>query len=57
MEQFKAMAASWATQLCGWSFGCLDDRQSESKRFGNGHSGWIVPILARWANPKDSHSA
>jgi hypothetical protein len=28
-------------QLCGWSFGCLDDWQSESKRFGNGHGGRI----------------
>jgi hypothetical protein len=41
MEQAKAMLASWATKLCGWSFSCMDDWESESKRFGNGHGGRI----------------
>jgi hypothetical protein len=41
MEQFKSNCSIMGAQLCGWSFGCLDDWQSESKRFGNGHGGRI----------------
>jgi hypothetical protein len=41
MEQAKAMAGIMGKKLGCWCIGCMDDWQSESKRFGNGHGGRI----------------
>jgi hypothetical protein len=54
MDQVKSDGGFMGAQLGGWCFGCLDDWQYRIQRIWQ-WAWWLalVPVFARWANPKD----
>jgi hypothetical protein len=54
MEQFKAMAASWASSSVAGALAVWMTGNQNPKDLAMGMVAGLVPMLARWANPKDS---
>jgi len=53
MEQFKAMAASWARSSVAGMLAVYMTGNTNPKDLAMGLVAGIVPVLARWANPND----
>jgi len=53
MDQFKAAAASWARSAVAGCLAVYMTGNTNPKDLAMGLVAGIVPVLARWANPKD----
>ena len=53
MEQFKAMAASWARSSVAGALAVYITGNTNPKDLAMGLVAGLVPVLARWANPND----
>ena len=54
MEQAKAMLASWARSSVAGALAVYMSGNTNPKAIALGLVAGLVPMLARWANPKDS---
>ena len=54
MKDFKALAASWARSSVAGMLAVYLTGNTNSKDLAMGLVAGVVPMLARWANPKDS---
>jgi hypothetical protein len=54
MNQFKAMAASWARSSIAGALAVYMTGNTNPKDLAMGLVAGIVPVLARWANPSDN---
>ena len=54
MKQFKALAASWARSSVAGMLAVYLTGNQNPKDLAMGLVAGIVPMLARWANPKDN---
>lgn len=54
MNQAKAMAASWLRSSLAGALAVYMSGNTNPKDLALGLFAGIVPVLARWANPKDS---
>jgi hypothetical protein len=54
MDQFKAMAASWARSSIAGALAVYMTGNTNPKDLAMGLVAGIVPVLARWANPNDA---
>ena len=54
MDQAKAMLASWARSSVAGALAVYMTGNTNPKDLAMGLVAVIVPMLARWANPKDS---
>ena len=53
MKDFKALAASWARSSVAGMLAVYLTGNTNPKDLAMGLVAGIVPMLARWANPKD----
>ena len=53
MTQFKALAASWARSSVAGMLAVYLTGNTNPKDLAMGLVAGVVPMLARWANPKD----
>jgi hypothetical protein len=53
MDQFKAMAASWALSSIAGALAVYMTGNTNPKDLALGLVAGLVPVLARWANPND----
>ena len=53
MNQLKAAAASWARSSVAGALAVWMTGNQDPKDLAMGLVAGIVPVLARWANPKD----
>ena len=53
MTQFKALAASWARSSVAGMLAVYMTGNQNPKDLAMGLVAGVVPMLARWANPKD----
>ena len=53
MDQFKAMAASWARSSVAGALAVYMTGNTNPKDLALGLLAGIVPLAMRWANPKD----
>jgi len=53
MTQFKALAASWARSSVAGMLAVYMTGNQNPKDLAMGLIAGLVPMLARWANPKD----
>ena len=54
MNQAKALAASWLRSSIAGAIAVYMSGNTNPKDLALGLVAGIVPVLARWANPKDS---
>lgn len=54
MDQAKAIAASWLRSSVAGALAVYMSGNTNPKDLALGLVAGIVPVLARWANPKDS---
>jgi len=54
MDQAKALAASWLRSSVAGALAVYMSGNTNPKDLALGLVAGIVPVLARWANPKDS---
>jgi hypothetical protein len=54
MNQAKALAASWLRSSVAGALAVYMSGNTNPKDLALGLVAGIVPVLARWANPKDS---
>jgi hypothetical protein len=54
MNQAKALAASWLRSSIAGALAVYMSGNTNPKDLALGLVAGIVPVLARWANPKDS---
>ena len=54
MDQAKAMLASWARSSVAGALAVYMTGNTNVKDLAMGLVAGLVPMLARWANPKDS---
>jgi len=54
MDQAKAMLASWARSSVAGALAVYMTGNTNLKDLAMGLVAGVVPMLARWANPKDS---
>ena len=53
MKEFKALAASWARSSVAGMLAVYLTGNTNPKDLAMGLVAGVVPMLARWANPKD----
>ena len=53
MKDFKALAASWARSSVAGMLAVYLTGKTNPKDLAMGLVAGVVPMLARWANPKD----
>jgi len=53
MDQLKAAAASWARSAVAGCLAVYMTGNTNPKELAMGLVAGLVPVLARWANPKD----
>ena len=54
MKDFKALAASWARSSVAGMLAVYLTGNTNPKDLAMGLVAGVVPMLARWANPKDA---
>jgi hypothetical protein len=53
MKEFKSLAASWARSSVAGMLAVYMTGNTNPKDLAMGLVAGIIPVLARWANPKD----
>lgn len=54
MNQFKAMAASWARSFMAASIAVYMSGNTDLKAVGSAGLAAVLPVILRWLNPNDT---